>query len=134
TYTLTLSQRCPPTPGQVQKLPFHIPVAVGLLGSSGQDMALTVDGKESGTTVVLELTEASQTFTFSHVAEEQVPSLLRDFSAPVVFEYPYTDEALLHLFSHDSDPVNRWEAGQRLAMARLLKLTAATAAGDKAVL
>ena len=59
-----------------------------------------------------------------------MPSLLRDFSAPVVLEYDYTDEQLLHLFRHDSDPVNRWEAGQRLAMERLLKLTGAVAAGE----
>jgi aminopeptidase N len=45
----------------------------------------------------------------------------------VVLQYPYTDVELLHLFSHDSDPVNRWEAGQRLAMDRLVKLTASAA-------
>ena len=60
-----------------------------------------------------------------------MPSLLRDFSAPVILEYDYTDAELLHLFSHDSDPFNRWEAGQRLAMARLLTLTGATAAAGE---
>ena len=30
-YSLTLSQACPPTPGQAAKEPFHIPVVVGLL-------------------------------------------------------------------------------------------------------
>jgi aminopeptidase N len=131
TYELTLSQSCPATPGQPHKLPFHIPVAVGLLGADGADMALTVDGKAAGTTAVLELREARQTFRFSGVTELPVPSILRDFSAPVVLDYPYTDDELLHLFSHDADPVNRWEAGQRLAMERLLKLTAAAAAGAK---
>jgi aminopeptidase N len=80
---------------------------------------------------VLELTEASQTFIFTGVNEAPTPSILRDFSAPVILEYDYTDVELLHLFSHDSDPVNRWEAGQRLAMARLLKLTAAISNGAK---
>jgi aminopeptidase N len=127
-YVLTLSQRCPPTPGQPDKLPFHIPVAVGLLAGSGRDLPLNPNGD---TTVVLELTEAQQVFTFDGIPEAPTPSLLRDFSAPVVLEYPYTDEELLHLFRHDSDPVNRWEAGQRLAMTRLLKLTAAVQAGDK---
>ena len=130
TYDITLSQSCPATPGQPKKLPFHIPVAVGLLGADGKDMQLG-QGKLNGATAVLELTEESQTFSFTGVNEAPTPSILRDFSAPVVLEYAYTDAELLHLFSHDSDPVNRWEAGQRLAMERLLKLTAAVAAGGK---
>ncbi|MFP5391966.1 MAG: aminopeptidase N [Gammaproteobacteria bacterium] len=134
TYEITLSQTCPPTPGQAHKEPFHIPVAVGLLAADGSDIALNVDGQARGTTAVLELTEAQQTFRFTGVAEAPIPSLLRDFSAPVVLEYDYTDEQLLHLFNHDSDPVNRWEAGQRLAMARLLKLTDAFAKGEELAL
>jgi aminopeptidase N len=130
TYELTLSQSCPPTPGQPDKLPFHIPVAVGLLGADGRDMQLG-QGQLNGSTAVLELTEASQTFTFTGVNEAPTPSLLRDFSAPVVLEYAYNDDELLHLFSHDSDPVNRWEAGQRLAMERLSTLTVAVASGGK---
>ncbi|NHZ32210.1 aminopeptidase N [Massilia rubra] len=129
TYELTLTQRCPATPGQENKLPFHIPVAVGLLGADGRDLHLNVDGLDA-VTAVLELTDATRTFRFTGVKEAPTPSILRDFSAPVVLEYDYTDTELLHLFSHDSDPVNRWEAGQRLAMARLLKLTSAVAAGD----
>ena len=130
-YELTLTQSCAPTPGQDGKLPFHIPVAFGLLGADGRDIALTLDGEARGTTAVLELTEASQSFRFTGVKQAPTPSILRDFSAPVVLEYDYSDAELLHLFSHDSDPVNRWEAGQRLAMARLLKLTAAVAGGGK---
>lgn len=122
-YTLTLAQSCPATPGQSEKLPFHIPVAVGLLDAAGADMPLVVDGQQRGTTAVLELTETEQTFVFTGVTGQPVASVLRDFSAPVILQGSYTDADLLHLFSHDSDPVNRWEAGQRLAMERLLKLT-----------
>ena len=134
TYELTLSQRCPPTPGQDSKLPFHIPVAFGMLGADGDDIPLVLNGQLVGNTVVLELKETSQTFRFTRVKETPTPSILRDFSAPVVLEYDYSDAELLHLFSHDSDPVNRWEAGQRLAMTRLLQLTAAVAAGGKMAL
>jgi aminopeptidase N len=130
TYEMTFRQRCPDTPGQTKKLPFHIPVAVGLLDAGGKDMALALDGKVVGaTTAVLELTKAEQTFRFTNVSEAPVPSILRDFSAPVVLEYAYQDTELLHLFRYDSDAVNRWEAGQRLAMVRLLKLTEAVANG-----
>jgi aminopeptidase N len=136
-FDIILSQRCAPSAGQADKLPFHIPVAVGLLGADGKDLPLTLEGgkqakgaKGGPTTVVLELTEQEQIFRFRNVDERPTPSILRDFSAPVVLEYDYTDDELLHLFSHDSDPVNRWEAGQRLAMDRLLKLTAQVAAAD----
>jgi aminopeptidase N len=129
TYELRLTQSCPATPGQPDKLPFHIPVAVGLLGADGADLPLIIDGQARGTTAVLELTEADQTFVFSGVTESPTPSILRNFSAPVVLNYGYSDAELLHLFNFDSDPVNRWEAGQRLAMSRLLKLTGEAAAG-----
>ena len=135
-FDIILSQRAAASVGQSGQLPFHIPVAVGLLGENGKDLPLTLEGgkqvkgaKGGPTTVVLELTEQEQTFRFKNIDERPTPSILRDFSAPVVLEYDYTDAELLHLFSHDSDPVNRWEAGQRLAMARLLKLTAQVAAG-----
>ncbi|HEU4853433.1 MAG TPA: aminopeptidase N [Telluria sp.] len=133
-YEITLTQSCPPTPGQPRKQPFHIPVAVGLVGADGHDLPLTVQGKNGESTIVLELTKSRQTFKFEGVFEKPVPSLLRDFSAPVILEYPYTDEELLHLFSHDSDPVNRWEAGQRLAMSRLLRLTTAIGEGSALML
>ena len=130
-FDIILSQRAAASVGQSGQLPFHIPVAVGLLGENGKDLPLTLEGgkqvkgaKGGPTTVVLELTEQEQTFRFKNIDQRPTPSILRDFSAPVVLEYDYTDAELLHLFSHDSDPVNRWEAGQRLAMARLLKLTA----------
>jgi aminopeptidase N len=130
TFTLTLRQSCPATPGQAEKLPFHIPVAVGLLDQKGKDMALTVEGiGKAGTTAVLELVEAEQSFVFTGVKQAPVASLLRGFSAPVVLKAQYTDDDLLHLFRFDSDAFNRWEAGQRLAMTRLLDLTRAVQEG-----
>ncbi|MFP8834334.1 aminopeptidase N [Hydrogenophaga sp. XSHU_21] len=113
-YTLTLSQRCAPTPGQALKQPFVIPVALGLLDASGRELPL----QDRQRLVVL--SEASQTVVFEGIDSEPVPSLLRGFSAPVVLEYDDTDAQLLTLLAHDSDPFNRWEAGQRLAMRRAL--------------
>src|SRR5690606_4761659 len=104
TYEMTLTQSCPPTPGQPEKQPFHIPVAVGLLDSQGRDMPLRLEGQPAvaDTTCVLELTENQQTFRFVNVKEKPVPSLLRNFSAPVVLNYPYSDEELVFLMAHDS--------------------------------
>ena len=80
-------------------------------------------------TKVLELTQAKQTFRFINVGERPVPSLLRNFSAPVIVEHRYSDAELAFLSAHDSDGFNRWEAGQRLAIARLMSLTDAVEAG-----
>ncbi len=130
-FEITLSQSCPPTPGQDTKLPFHIPVAIGLLNSKGEDMPLSLEGaRGSATTVVLELTTNEQTFRFRDVKEKPVPSILRNFSAPVVLEYDYSDDELAFLMAHDSDAFNRWEAGQRLASRRLLALTVQAQSGN----
>ena len=123
TLTIKLSQSCPPTPNQDKKLPFLIPIAIGLLDSKGEDMLLycnQLPKKPSvPTTAILELNRRSQTFTFTKVKEKPVLSTLRNFSAPIILEYEQTDEELMHLLQHDSDSFNRWEAGQRLAMRRL---------------
>ncbi len=133
TLEITLSQSCPATPGQDKKLPFHIPVAIGLLNAAGQDMPLQCEEQANptdSTTLVLELSKARQVFRFTGVTEKPTLSLLRNFSAPVELIIDYTDAELAHLSSHDSDAFNRWEAGQRLAMRRLLRLTAAAQAGE----
>jgi len=131
TYEITLVQSCPPTPGQENKLPFLIPVAIGLLDGKGRDMPLSLEGIDGHpTTLVLELKDRSQTFLFRDVTEKPVPSILRDFSAPVILEYEYRDDELAFLMAHDSDAFNRWEAGQRLSMRRLLALTALAQSGD----
>lgn len=126
-YELTLTQSCPPTPGQPDKEPFHIPFAVGLLGPDGRDLPLQLEGEATPVTGtrVLEFAEPSRTWRFVEVRQPPVPSLLRDFSAPVIVDYRYSDEELAFLAAHDSDAFNRWEAGQRLAVARLLAATEA---------
>jgi aminopeptidase N len=131
-YTLTLAQSCPPTPGQEAKLPFHIPFALGLVGPDGTDMALTLEGEDAGDTSssaqqnreitrVLSLKQARQSFVFTNVPAAPVPSLLRNFSAPVNVNYDHSDADLTHLMAHDSNAFNRWEAGQRLALALILR-------------
>lgn len=106
TYTLTLEQSTPPTPGQPDKVPRVIPVAVGLLSPNGDE----VRGTE-----VLELSEAKQSFTFEGLAAKPVPSILREFSAPVILERQTSNAECAFLLAHDTDPFNRWEAGNALA-------------------
>jgi len=126
-FTLTLRQSCPPTPGQETKLPFHIPLALGLVGPDGRDLPLQLEGEAVGQrqgaeiTRVLSLKESRQTFVFVNVAAAPVPSLLRNFSAPVKVKYDYSDADLTHLMAHEANAFNRWEAGQRLALALILR-------------
>lgn len=126
TYTLGIEQSCPPSPGQAVKESYVIPVAMGLLGRDGQPLALQLEDEPAagGTERVLVLHESRSFFTFVNVDVEPVPSLLRGFSAPVVLIDHLSDEDLLVLLKHDSDPFNRWEAGQRLALNRLLAAVA----------
>jgi aminopeptidase N len=123
--TLTLSQTCPPVGVEKQtgleKLPFHIPVKVGLLDLQGQPLAFSLDG-QSTEQALLELTQASQTWVLNEVTTLPVPSLLRDFSAPVIIDYTYQDQDLALLSAHDTNAFVRWEAGQELASRQILKM------------
>ena len=126
TYTLELAQRTPATPGQSEKLPFHIPFAVGLIGADGRDIPLRFPHEAApvGTTRVLDFVEARQVFTFAGIDAPPVPSLLRGFSAPVTIHFDYDAQQLAFLAAHDSDPVNRWDAVQRTFVAATLTLAA----------
>ncbi|MDF1481608.1 aminopeptidase N [Extensimonas sp. H3M7-6] len=128
-YTLTLTQSCPPTPGQPHKEPFVIPIELGLLDAAGHALPLQLAGEDAphGTTRTLVLTEPSQSFTFVDIDAAPVPSLLRGFSTPVILEDEASDAQLLTLLAHDTDPFNRWEAGQRLVLRAAIAAIATSA-------
>ncbi|RLM61640.1 puromycin-sensitive aminopeptidase [Panicum miliaceum] len=128
-------QEVPPTPGQPVKEPMFIPVAVGLVDSTGKDMPLTSvcsdgtlqtlssDGKPVFTTV-LQFKKKEEEFIFKNVPEKPVPSLLRGYSAPVRLDSDLSESNLFFLLANDSDEFNRWEAGQVLARKLMLSLVA----------
>lgn len=124
-YRLTFRQQTPATPGQEEKLPLHLPIAVGLLSS---------DGEELEATRVLECKEAEQSFEFEGLSAKPVASVLRGFSAPVQVQMPRNDAELATLFAHDTDPYCRWQAGQELATRAILDQVAAVAQGAEATL
>lgn len=131
TYKLTISQHCPDTPGQTDKPPFHIPVAVGLLGQDGNDLPLHLTGNAGSLeyTKVLHVTEAQQCFVFEGIEQEPVPSLLRAFSAPVKLNIDLSEKERCFLMANDSDDFNRWDAGQQLAIKIVTGLIADYKAG-----
>ncbi|HKJ70367.1 MAG TPA: aminopeptidase N [Gammaproteobacteria bacterium] len=137
TYTLRVRQQVPDTPGQTDKAPMHIPLAVGLLDAEGNDLPLRLAGEDAwsgGPTRVLEVREAEHAFTFTGLEREPVPSLLRGFSAPVRLAFDYSDADLAFLLAHDTDLFNRWEAGQELAQRALFRCVAAHREGREMAL
>jgi len=121
-YRLTLTQSNPPSTGQPVKLPNLLPIAIGLVGRDGRALPLQFEGEAvpAGTERVLVMTEAEQSFVFTGLDQEPVPSLLRSFSAPVIVDDGLSDADRLVLLAHDTDAFNRWEAAQRLGLARIV--------------
>jgi aminopeptidase N len=130
-YTMTVGQNLRPTPGQPEKQPMHIPLAVGLLDRAGRDIALRLEGeaRAGSETRVLDVKEARSAFVFEDVPEKPVASLLRGFSAPVKLTAPRSDDELSFLMAHDNDPFARWEAGQQLAAKLILGMVDERKAG-----
>ena len=122
TYTLTLTQTCPATPGQAEKLPFVIPVVMGLLGAKGQALNLQLEGQSASgqTQMTLILSKATQSYTFTQIAQAPTPSLLRNFSAPIILEDALNLPEQLQILKYDSDAFKRWEAAQDLAVEAIL--------------
>jgi len=118
TCTLTFAQA---NPRASDAAPYLIPIRVALFAADGTPVA--------GSERTLQMTAITQSFVFENVAEDAVPSLLRDFSAPVNLDFDYTPEQLTLLLAHESDPFNAWEAGQRLASTLILDAAAELAAG-----
>jgi aminopeptidase N len=131
TFALVVTQTTPPTPGQPDKQPLHIPLALGLLNRAGQPLPLQLEGEAApvGTARVVELTEAEHRFTFMNIRERPVLSALRGFSAPAILESDADDADRRLLMAHDPDPFVRWEAGQSYALKLMLALIADHRAG-----
>ena len=112
-YTLTFRQDTPATPGQPEKPPRVIPIAVGLLNPNGDEVVPTT---------LLEMTQAEQSFRFAGLAARPVPSILRGFSAPVILQRAVSAAERAFILAHDTDPFNRWEAARALARDSLIAL------------
>ncbi|MEM6276229.1 MAG: aminopeptidase N [Pseudomonadota bacterium] len=130
-YTLTLTQSQPDTPGQTDKSPLHIPVTLGLLDESGTEHLASHTVELTEVTTKLNFTYDGQSWVPLHLsantspggsgaAAKPIPSLLRGFSAPVILDFQQTTAEREVLLAHDTDPFNRWEAGRSLAKEVLL--------------
>lgn len=111
-YTLTTRQVTTPTHEQTEKQALHIPLDIELYTAAGEVVELQCNGKPVHN--VLDVKEAEQTFVFENVSEQPIPSLLREFSAPVKLEYDYSDDELIFLMVNARNEFSRWDAGQML--------------------
>ncbi len=136
TFTLTIGQFTPATPGQPAKEPLLAPLALGLLDREGRELPVTLAGETDPgpATRIVELRQKEETFRFTGLESAPVPALLRGFSAPVRLDYPYSHDELVTLMAHEPDPFCRWEAGQQLAVQVMLALVADWQAGRPLVL
>ncbi|MFH2060890.1 MAG: aminopeptidase N [Pseudomonadota bacterium] len=115
TLTLTFSQHTKPDRNNKIKLPFHIPVGFGIIDKDGKD--ITPDGKK-----LLELKKEKQTFLFDNIPKHSLPSVFRQFSAPIKITTDLSNEDLAFLMAHDTDDFNRWDAAQTLFFNELTTL------------
>jgi aminopeptidase N len=127
---LDITQVVPPTPGQPNKEPMVVPLALGLVGRNGDDLPLLLDGQPLPRGV-LEVTGATQSFVLSDVPERPALSINRTFSAPIKLSLPIEVDELRFLAAHDCDPFNRWQAVQTLAMTLLKSNVAAIRSGGE---
>ncbi len=110
-FSLTLSQSYPN-----QQAPLLIPIKIGLLNSkTGNDLLPPT---------LLEFNQMQQTFHFEAIDSAPIPSILREFSAPVIIEFPRSLDDLAFLSQHDSDSFNRWDASQQLVQRIILDVVA----------
>ncbi|MCX8959777.1 aminopeptidase N [Erwinia psidii] len=111
-YTLHVTQMTPPTADQKEKRPLHIPFDIELYDNEGNVIPLQHNGRPVHH--VLNVTDESQSFVFDQVLSQPVPSLLREFSAPVKLDYNWSDTQLTFLMRHARNDFVRWDAAQSL--------------------
>ncbi len=137
TFDLILKQACLPTPGQAHKKPFYVPFSIALFNQDGQAMALQLAGESKASLDkqrTLKFKQSEQVFQFINLESKPIPSLLRNFSAPVKIKVNYSDEDLAFLIQSDTDGFNRWDAAQQLATRIVLRhIQSSASASDPAV-
>ena len=126
---LNVEQVTPSTPDQPSKKPMHIPLRLGFVGAKGRDKAPKLADGTRLKTPVVHIKDRSETFEFKSVTARNVPSLLRDFSAPVNLTIDYSDKDLIFLAQNDANLFNRLQAMQSLLLTQMLGMIARVRAG-----
>jgi aminopeptidase N len=70
--------------------------------------------KNTENNFIFNLTKKTQTIQLSGMQQKPVPSILRQFSAPVNLKFDPSKEDLNFLIKKDTDPFVRWECAQKI--------------------
>lgn len=122
-YKITVKQFCLATPGQPEKKPFQLPLAIGLLDITGKEIPLQLSHEAKPAvekTRILEIKQEIESFEFINISAQPVPSVMRNFSAPVKLKINYTDADLQFLVKYDTDGFNQWDAHQQLLIRTII--------------
>jgi len=120
TLSVFFSQHTPPDRNKAEKQPLHIPVRMGLIDPDGND--ITPERLS-----LVQITDQTHTVAFPDVPQGTLPSVFRQFSAPVKITTDLTDEELAFLMACDTDEFNRWDAAQTLFKKEIRHLVTAIA-------
>jgi len=116
-FEIAFTQSCPQTPDGEEKQPFLIPIKIALLDKKGKKLEL----QNEKTEITFRLTKKSEQLVFNDISTEPIPSILREFTSPVILKQNLTTDSLKTLFLYDDDAFNRWEAGQQLLQQAILE-------------
>ena len=112
---ITFEQSTAPDRNQETKKPLHIPIKFGIIDADGND--ITPLDK-----TLLTLRNDKETFVFDHIPRNSLPSIFRQFSAPVKIETDLNDKELAFLMANDTDDFNRWDATQTLLLKEIKQI------------
>ena len=87
--------------------PMLIPISIGLLDDQGKEMR---------SNEIILFSKKNQSFTYNDLPSKPIPSILRDFSAPVTLRQTLSDDELQILASHDTNLFNRWDCLRNLSL------------------
>ena len=146
TLELRIRQSTPPTPGQPEKEPLVIPLAIGLVDQAGKALELQLADDPAGdppgrmppahwgaATRLLVIDQPEQRWRLEGLPAQDAPpalSVLRHFSAPVKVNLGRPNRERVHLLACDSDPFARWDAGQQLLRRAVARRAAGRPDGD----
>lgn len=127
TYTLTLTQKTAPTPGQRDKEALPIALKTALYSNKGRKLVTKLNDEADEEHLIV-LRDFSQEYVFTDVSSAPIHSLNRGFSAPIKLNDGLNDANRSALAASDNDPFAQWEGLQSLA--RRLIIDMATNADD----
>jgi len=119
-FVIEIEQSVPPTPLEARKRLMHIPLAFGLVGRNGKDLADALHDGASVENGVIHVRKRRHVVRFRNVAERPALSLNRGFSAPVTLSVEQRPQDQFFLARHDSDAVARWQAYNTLLTQALI--------------